>query len=262
MVNINLSPIGYVISPVDDPSDMPMGGKDAIIELIPEYVEALQGVEQNSNLWILSWFHKAPRDVLKAKPGRVNPALPEYGVFALRSLARPNPIGLSLVTLERVEGNKIHVSGLDAVNGTPVLDIKPYFENDTIFSPLTPYISGKSREMRQGVIKKHALVHHGEECMDMLIGVRMAAIAEDHFGQLNCSDLLVKVQGSPCLADTIQGVSRARFANPPRFTYIDMDSGSETVWTKNDRSLTIRLKGVFSRDDVETLADEELFDIL
>lgn len=262
MNDINLSPVGYVLSPVEEPWDMPLGGKDAIIEVMPEYVEALQGLEENSNIWVLSWFHKAPRDMLKAKPGKVNPELPEYGVFALRSYARPNPIGLSLVKLERVDGHKVYVRGLDAVGGTPVLDIKPYFENDTIFSPLTPYIKGKSREMRQGMIRKHALVHHGEECLDMLIGVRMAAIAEDHFGQLNCSDLLVKVQGSPCLADTIQGVSRARFANPPRFTYINMDNGSETVWTKNSRTLTIRLKGVFSRDDIQNLADEELFDIL
>lgn len=262
MNDINLSPVGYVLSPVEEPWDMPLGGKDAIIEVMPEYVEALQGLEENSNIWVLSWFHKAPRDMLKAKPGKVNPELPEYGVFALRSYARPNPIGLSLVKLERVDGNKVYVRGLDAVGGTPVLDIKPYFENDTIFSPLTPYIKGKSREMRQGMIRKHALVHHGEECLDMLIGVRMAAIAEDHLGQLNCSDLLVKVQGSPCLADTIQGVSRARFANPPRFTYINMDNGSETVWTKNSRTLIIRLKGVFSRDDIHNLADEELFDIL
>ncbi len=89
----------------------------------------------------------------------------------------------------------------------------------------------------------------------------MAAIAEDRFGHLNSSDLMVSVQGSPCLADTIQGVSRARLANPPRFTYINVDNGSETIWTKNGQTLTIRLKGTFNRDELEKLADEELFDI-
>ncbi|MGS0765293.1 tRNA (N6-threonylcarbamoyladenosine(37)-N6)-methyltransferase TrmO [Syntrophomonas curvata] len=259
MVNIDLSPVGYVLSPVEEPGDMPLGGRDAVIELMPEYAEALQGLEESSNIWILSWFHKAPRDVLKVKPGKVNPDLPEYGVFALRAYARPNPIGLSLVKLEGVDGNRVYVLGLDAVGGTPVLDIKPYFENDTIFSPLTPYVRGKSREMRRGMIRKHALVHHGEECPDMLIGVRMAAIAEDYFGQLNCSDLMVKVQGSPCLADTIQGISRARFANPPRFNYSNMSDRSETIWAKNGRVLTICLKDVFSREDINYLADEDLF---
>ncbi|HBQ25050.1 MAG TPA: tRNA (N6-threonylcarbamoyladenosine(37)-N6)-methyltransferase TrmO, partial [Syntrophomonas sp.] len=137
----------------------------------------------------------------------------------------------------------------------------PYFENDTIFSPLTPYIKGKSREMRQGMIKKHAFIHHGEECIDMLVGVRMAAIAEDRFGHLNSSDLMVNVQGSPCLADTVQGVSRARLANPSRFTYINVENSSETIWTKNGQSLTIRLKGAFNHDELEKLADEDLFDI-
>lgn len=261
MEEINLRPVAYVLSPVEEPSDMPLGGKDAIIELLPEYVEALQGLEKNSHIWILSWFHKAPRDLLKISPLKVNPDSPEYGVFALRAFARPNPIGLSLVRLERVEGNRIYVRGLDAIGGTPVLDIKPYFENDTIFSPLTPYIRGKSREMRQGMIRKHAFIHHGEECTDMLIGVRMAAIAEDRFGHLNSSDLMVHVQGSPCLADTIQGVSRARLANPPRFTYTNNDEVSETTWTKNNQTLIIRLKGTFNHDDIENLADEELFDI-
>jgi len=95
----------------------------------------------------------------------------------------------------------------------------------------------------------------------MLVGVRMAAIAEDRFGHLNSSDLMVNVQGSPCLADTIQGISRARLANPPRFTYINVENSSETIWTKNNQTLTIRLKGEFTRDDLENLVDEDLFDI-
>ncbi len=261
MVSIELNPVGYVLSPVEEPGDMPLGGKDAVIELRPEYAEGLQGLEENSHRWVLSWFHKASRELLKVKPGKVNPDLPAYGVFALRSYARPNPIGLSLAKLERMEGNRVYVRGLDAVGGTPVLDLKPYFENDTVFTPLTPYIKGKSRAMRQGMIRKQALVHHGEECLDMLIGVRMAAIAEDYFGQLNSSDLMVKVQGSPCLADTIQGVSRARLANPPRFSYVNTDDRSETGWTKNGRVLTIVRKGVFSREDINNAADEDLFAI-
>jgi tRNA-Thr(GGU) m(6)t(6)A37 methyltransferase TsaA len=261
MEDIVLRPIAHIISSVEDPGKMPLGGLNAIIEVLPEYLEGLQGLEENSNLWILSWFHKASRDNLKARPGKVNPDIPEYGVFALRAYTRPNPIGLSLVKLDRVEGNRIYVKGLDAVSGTPVLDIKPYFENDIVFSPLTPYIRAKNRAMRQGMIRKRAFVHHGEDCLDMLIGVRMAAIAEDYFGHLNTPDLMVKVQGSLCLADTIQGVTHARLANPPRFSYINVDNKSETVWTKGEKTVSICLKDNFSRPDLENRADDELFDI-
>ena len=135
--------MGVVISSVDDINEMPLGGKPAQIEIYPEYSDALLRIETNSHLWILSWFHKANRQILQASPHKVNPDLPRHGVFALRAFNRPNPIGLSLVELEKVEGNILHVRGLDAISGTPVLDIKPYFENDIVFSPRTPYIRGK-----------------------------------------------------------------------------------------------------------------------
>ena len=108
------------------------------------------------------WFHKADRDILTVVPGKVNSNLPEYGVFSLRAFSRPNPIALSLVRLERVEDNLLFVSGLDAIDGTPVLDIKPYYEQEIVFSPVTPYIRPLKREMRQKIFIKQALLHHQE----------------------------------------------------------------------------------------------------
>lgn len=130
---IELRPIGNVCSEESCTEEISLQGSRAVIEIFPEYAAALDRIDENSHLWILSWFHEARRDVLATSPKRVNPDLPVYGVFALRTPSRPNPIGLSLVRLEAVAGNRLFVSGLDAVNGTAVLDIKPYYEHDIVF---------------------------------------------------------------------------------------------------------------------------------
>ncbi len=261
MEEIVLRPVGKVLSSTEEPEDMPLGGLEAVIEIFPEYQEALKGIEENSHIWVLSWFHKAPRDVLRVKPGRINPELPEYGVFALRAYTRPNTIGLSLARLERVEGCRLYLKGLDAIGGTPVIDIKPYFENDTIFSPLTSYIKGKNREMRQGILSKRALVHHQEECSYLHLAVRMAIIAEDYLGKLNSPDLFVRVRGPLCLADCVQGISRARLANPPRFSFQQADEEIESEWKRGNSTLLLRLKPGAEFEGLESKEDQELFHI-
>lgn len=133
----DLHPIGYVKSEIKESNAMPIGGIDAQIEISPEYKEALSGVDQYSHLWILSWFHLSQRDKLKVVPRKTNPDAGEFGVFALRTPVRPNPIALTLVKLEKLEGNTLYVSGMDAVDGTSVVDIKPYNVNDIIQSPKT-----------------------------------------------------------------------------------------------------------------------------
>jgi tRNA-Thr(GGU) m(6)t(6)A37 methyltransferase TsaA len=105
------------------------------IEVFPEFAEALDGLEGFTHLFVLSHLDR-PRDgsagILRVRPrrhrgGRVPPeAIPEVGVFATDSPVRPNPIGLTLVTIVRREGNVLVVRGLDLYDGTPVLDLKPY----------------------------------------------------------------------------------------------------------------------------------------
>jgi len=108
---------------------------DAIVEIFPEYQEALDGLEGFSHILVLSYFDKLrPEQIgpLKVRPRRLLrygvrlEDLPLLGVFALDSPTRPNPIGVTLVKLIRIEKNLLHVQGLDLFDGTPILDIKPY----------------------------------------------------------------------------------------------------------------------------------------
>lgn len=142
--SITLNPIGIVKSEITDTKIMPLGGVVAQIEVFPKFLEALDRIDESSHLWILSWLHKAPRDVMKVVPMKVNPLSDEFGVFAIRCPVRPNPIALSLVKLERVEGNILYVTGLDAINETPVVDIKPYFKNDIVLSQREPDLNRKN----------------------------------------------------------------------------------------------------------------------
>lgn len=262
MEKMILDPVGVVVSSVDDINEMPLGGKTAQIEIYPEYSDALLRIETNSHLWILSWFHKSNRQVLQANPHKVNPDLPTYGVFALRAFNRPNPIGLSLVELDRVEGNILHVRGLDAISGTPVIDIKPYFENDIISSPRTPYIKGRTLEMRRELLYRQTYSHHQEECIDLHIAARMASIAEEYLGKIHEPDLLLTVSGSLCLGDCLQGVTRARLSNPPRFSFKESDV-LESVWKKNDKELRIIWKeDITDINVIKEKSDTDLFDII
>ncbi|MDV3425801.1 MAG: tRNA (N6-threonylcarbamoyladenosine(37)-N6)-methyltransferase TrmO [Bacillota bacterium] len=141
--SITLKPVGIVKSAIKKSKIMPLGGVTAQIEVFPHYKKALDRIEESSHLWILSWLHKAPRNMLKVIPMKINPLADEFGVFAIRCPARPNPIALTLVKLEKVEENILYVTGLDAIDGTPVLDIKPYYKSDIVLSFRSPDISKK-----------------------------------------------------------------------------------------------------------------------
>jgi tRNA-Thr(GGU) m(6)t(6)A37 methyltransferase TsaA len=102
-------------------------GSPARIEIGREYVDALDGVEAGNEYWVLYWMHRltaSDREVLRAHP-RGDTGRPKQGVFSLRSPMRPNPIGLTRVKLLAREGSVLVVDGLDALEGSPVLDIKP-----------------------------------------------------------------------------------------------------------------------------------------
>jgi tRNA-Thr(GGU) m(6)t(6)A37 methyltransferase TsaA len=123
-----LTPIGTVESPLADPAAAPKQGEegapDARLLLDPALVEGLGGIGPGDRVLVLTWLHLARRDVLRVHP-RDDPANPLQGVFATRSADRPNPIGLHEVEVLAVEGPALQVRGLEAVDGTPVLDVKP-----------------------------------------------------------------------------------------------------------------------------------------
>ncbi|MEA4926669.1 MAG: tRNA (N6-threonylcarbamoyladenosine(37)-N6)-methyltransferase TrmO [Syntrophomonadaceae bacterium] len=260
-LGILLRPIGVVRSASQDPDDMPLPGQPGRIEIFPEYAGALLRIEVNSHLWLLTWFHKSDRRCLRAVPRRFNSDLPEYGVFGLRSPNRPNPIALTLVRLDSVEDNILYVHGLDAIDGTPVLDIKSYYENDIVFSPTTPYIRMSDPEWRRNIFLKQALNHHREECCDYFMAVRMALVADEYMGHLNRPDLHLTVKGSACLADTLQGLSRARLANPCRFAFSESAALPASIWTDRQHSLKLKARTTLDKSTFIQVADQELFDI-
>ena len=123
-----LQPIGVVRSPVADRASAPRqgdeGAPDAWIELTGSVTDALEGIDAGDELFVITWLHEAERDVLKVHP-RSDPTQPLTGVFATRSPDRPNPLGLHRVTAREVARGKLKVGPLEAINGTPVVDIKP-----------------------------------------------------------------------------------------------------------------------------------------
>lgn len=126
-MEICLRPIGVIHSPYKEMDQAPFQGRmspaESVVEVFEEYAGGLKDVEAASHLYILYWASRASRDVLQT----VTPWGPEVrGVFACRSPARPNPINLCVVELLRREGNQLTVRGLDALDGSPLLDIKPY----------------------------------------------------------------------------------------------------------------------------------------
>ena len=131
---MELTPLGTIHSPFQKPGECPRQGRfsDAVsvIEVDPAYGDALLGVEAGRRYLVLYEAHLADRNRLQTIP----PARKElWGVFASRSPHRPNPINLCIAYLQKREGNTLHVTGLDAVDGSHLIDIKPYAKDiDTV----------------------------------------------------------------------------------------------------------------------------------
>ena len=125
---MKLKQIGIVESPLTDASSAPKqgdeGAPDAWLVLEPGVAAGLDGMRPGDEIIVLTWLHRARRDVLRVHP-RDDPSNPERGVFTTRSADRPNPIGLHEVTVAAIDGARVLVHGLEAVDGTPVVDLKP-----------------------------------------------------------------------------------------------------------------------------------------
>jgi tRNA-Thr(GGU) m(6)t(6)A37 methyltransferase TsaA len=123
-----LHPVGVVASPLTDRDQAPKQGDEgappARVVWRPEVRQAAADLRVGERVLVLTWLHQGRRDVLAVHP-RGDPDRPRQGVFSTRSADRPNPIGLHAVTIVGVEDDAIAVSGLEAIDGTPVLDVKP-----------------------------------------------------------------------------------------------------------------------------------------
>lgn len=130
-MQIIMHPIGVIHSPYKDPRDMPIQGIfkpdiKAWVELSEEYRKGLADLEGFSHAILLYYFHKSSKEQIKGKPFLENA---KHGIFAIRSPHRPNHIGLSIVRICAIDGNKLHFREVDVLDQTPVLDIKPYVKH-------------------------------------------------------------------------------------------------------------------------------------
>jgi tRNA-Thr(GGU) m(6)t(6)A37 methyltransferase TsaA len=123
-----LRPVGVISSELGAREDAPRqgseGAPDAWIEVHAWAAPALEGIEVGDELLVLTWLHRGQRDVLRVHP-RGDPKSPMMGVFATRSPDRPNPLGLHPVVVRAIDGTRLRVGPIEAIDGTPVVDIKP-----------------------------------------------------------------------------------------------------------------------------------------
>ena len=126
---MELAPIGYVSSPATEKVDESWGGVISRILLKPEYAGGLLGLQDFSHALLVTYLHEAHYEKekhLRRRPRDLE-SMPLVGIFSQRAKDRPNPIGVTAVTIISVGDDYLEVQGLDAINGTPVLDIKPYY---------------------------------------------------------------------------------------------------------------------------------------
>ena len=127
-IDFIVRPIGHVESPLTSTADAPRqgdeGAPEAYLILDPIVQAGLDGIDLGNEIIVLTWLHEADRSVLKVHPrGDLN--RPEQGIFSTRASSRPNPIGLHRVRVLGMDGLRVHVSDLEAIDGTPIVDIKP-----------------------------------------------------------------------------------------------------------------------------------------
>ena len=132
--NYILHPIGFLQSPLKELKEAPMqgheGAPDAWLEVNASFAEGLVALAVGNEIIVITWLHKAQRDVLKVHP-RDDESKPLAGVFATRSPDRPNPLGLHRVKILEIDGARLKVGPIEAIDRTPVVDIKPTLPRST-----------------------------------------------------------------------------------------------------------------------------------
>jgi tRNA-Thr(GGU) m(6)t(6)A37 methyltransferase TsaA len=123
-----LQPLGHIHSTLlaleEAPRQGSEGAPDAWLEVNPAFASGLMGIAPGDEVVVITWLHRANRDTLQVHP-RDDPEIPLAGVFATRSPDRPNPLGLHRVTVREISGTRLRVGPIEAIDGTPVVDLKP-----------------------------------------------------------------------------------------------------------------------------------------
>jgi tRNA-Thr(GGU) m(6)t(6)A37 methyltransferase TsaA len=155
---ITLHPIGVIHSPYKESKDIPIQGRfnddiEAWIELNNEYVKGLKDLDKFSHAILLFYFHKSEKETIEGKPFLEDD---KHGIFAIRSPHRPNHIGFSVVKIKNIKDNKIFFTEVDMIDGTPLLDIKPYIK---YFDSREDVISGwLDKHFKNGRIPNRTIV--------------------------------------------------------------------------------------------------------
>jgi len=150
METINYKPIGIIHTPFNNVEGMPIQptgakGVEGVIEIFPEFADGLKDLDGFSHIILIYHLHLSGNHKLIVKPFMDDK---EHGIFATRSPKRPNSIGFSVVKLNRIEGNNIHVENVDMLNETPLLDIKPYIPDvDSVVVEKMGWLEGKADKM-------------------------------------------------------------------------------------------------------------------
>ncbi|MEK7847527.1 MAG: tRNA (N6-threonylcarbamoyladenosine(37)-N6)-methyltransferase TrmO [Chloroflexota bacterium] len=264
-LHIDLRPVGVVHSPVADLIEMPPEGLPATIEVFPEYASGLFRLESNTHITVVGWLDRARRDTLETvRPnGRGDPR--RRGVFACRCQARPNPIGVTSTRLLRIEGHQLHVAPLDMIDGTPVLDIKPYSASfDCMFSArssrdVSPTQDHPSQR-DQRLMLREAVNFHGELCRGVALGVKMLSHMRMVFSAAQKDPEVVVLLGQDgCLCDALQGLCGATFGNGRLRLSGDHRSG----FLFRGRELLFSPKAHYSAppEDLLEMAVDQLFEV-
>ena len=129
MSTFSIKPIGVIRSEIKNRKDAPLfctdkGTPNVFLEIIPAYTDGLHRMRVGDEIIVITWFHRARREVLKVHP-RGNVSNPLTGVFSTRSPDRPNPLGLHRVKVLEINSGRLQIGPIEAIDGTPVIDIKP-----------------------------------------------------------------------------------------------------------------------------------------
>ena len=210
-----LKQIGVVRSPVADGKGMPVEGVPARVKVLPQYAYGLKGIESNTHLIILGWFHLARRDTLQSS----RHGAPLRGVFGLRSPGRPNPLGLSIARVTAIRDRELYLDRLDMIDGTPVVDIKRYSPGwDSVFSARTSrdllYPEGRDPAVALQDLMVETANFHGESCVGAALGARIIyhAMTAWRIGKKE-PQMVVEWGNDGCITDALQALSGATIGN-------------------------------------------------
>ncbi|MCC6589649.1 MAG: tRNA (N6-threonylcarbamoyladenosine(37)-N6)-methyltransferase TrmO [Bryobacterales bacterium] len=231
MIEMACRAIGVVRSPITDRPAMTPLGVPAAVEVFAEFAPALWRFEKHSHIWVFGWLDKVGRDALQVTPRGVKDQGEEglHGVFSVRSPTRPTPIGLTAARVLSREGNRIELDRLDFIDGTLVVDIKPYLVTRDMIYCARNYQIGKaaSREAIRDALLMQAEMYCGEVTEDARFAAEhIARFRAEQLGFVDPKAWRFQVPRSrPGLVDAVLAMTRVRFGNGG----IEITNGDEFV---------------------------------